>query len=438
MATWHILGSVVLVLAVTRTGAAQTFSLVETPKAGDCFRIYQDMNLSGEIRVTREGKPAPIKLTATATHDFPERTLTIGPAGLPQKSARVYETAKAIITVGSDHSERTLRSQRQLVVAQRDKEPALLYCPAGPLTREELELTGEHFDTLAITGLLPGKAVKLGDTWPVPNAVAQALCNFEGLTAQDLTCKLESAESGVAVVSVRGSASGIDVGALSKQTIQATYRFDLANHRLVALEWRQKDERDQGPASPASVVEATTRLTRTAIEQPKCLDDYALISVPEEKPSADLVQLSYRDAKGRFGLLYDRQWQTVSETDAHVVLRLMDRGDFVAQATITPWTPAESGKHLDPEEFIAAMVNTPGWEQDSILKREELKLDGGLWGYSVSAVGQMDGLKVVQNFYLIADPRGEQLVLAFVMTEAQAAKLAARDLALVRGVSLKP
>jgi hypothetical protein len=417
---------------------AQTYSLVETPKAGDCFRIHQDMTLSGEIRVLREGKPIPLKLTATAVHEFPERILRVGAHGLPQKSARIYETAKATITVAGDRSERTLRPERQLQVAQRDKDQGLLYCPAGPLTREELELTGEHFDTLDITGLLPGRAVSVGDTWKLSNAVVQALCNFEGLTAQDLTCKLESVKDGLATVSVAGSASGIDSGALSKQTITATCRFDLARHQVTALEWKQKDERDQGPVSPASTVEATTRLTRTAIEQPRCLDDVALISVPEDAPSASLLQLSYRDPKGRFALLYERQWQIVSETDAHVVLRLMDRGDFVAQATLTPWTPAEPGKHTDPEAFAAAMAQTPGWDQDSILKKEELKLEDGLWGYSISAVGQMDGLKVVQNFALVTSPSGAQVVLAFVMTEAQASKLGTRDLTMIRGISFKP
>jgi hypothetical protein len=43
----------------------------------------------------------------------------------------------------------------------------------------------------------------------------------------------------------------------------------------------------------------------------------------------------------------------------------------------------------------------------------------------------MDGLAVVQNFYLVAAPGGEQVVLAFTMTPKQADKLGARDLSLV-------
>jgi hypothetical protein len=46
----------------------------------------------------------------------------------------------------------------------------------------------------------------------------------------------------------------------------------------------------------------------------------------------------------------------------------------------------------------------------------------------------MDGLKVVQNFYIVAGPGGDQVVLAFTMTPTQAEKLGTRDLALVQGI----
>src|SRR5206468_7046073 len=133
-------------------------------------------------------------LQARAEHEFPERILAVGAKGLPEKSARVYEAAKAVITVGSDRAEHTLRADRRLQIAQRHNDQALTYAPAGPLLREELSLTSEHFDTLSLTGLLPQKDVEIGTTWKVTDAVAQGLCSFDGLTTQDLSCKLEKVE----------------------------------------------------------------------------------------------------------------------------------------------------------------------------------------------------------------------------------------------------
>ena len=78
------------------------------------------------------------------------------------------------------------------------------------MTRSELEVT-QHLDTLVLPGLLPGKAMSVGQTWKVPNAVVQALRAFEGLESRYLTAKLESVSGDEAVISVAGSARGIDL-----------------------------------------------------------------------------------------------------------------------------------------------------------------------------------------------------------------------------------
>src|SRR5262249_38246249 len=146
---------------------------------------------SGEMRVNKEGRTVPLKLEARANHEYPERVLQVASDGIPEKVVRVYEKAKARITVDKEASERALRAERSLCVAHRSKDRLVVYSPAGALSREELELTSEHFDTLALVGLLPGRAVSVGETWKVPNALVQALCSFEGLVEQNLQCKLE-------------------------------------------------------------------------------------------------------------------------------------------------------------------------------------------------------------------------------------------------------
>jgi hypothetical protein len=431
MRAGRVLGAVVFLLAAVPAGRAETYNLAEAVKAGDCFQLRLDMKLTGELRVFKAGTTVPFKLGATGRHAFPERVLAVGTGGAVEKTARVYETAEAVIRVGDDRSERTLRPERRLVVAQRQKDQALVYSPAGALTRGELDLTAGHFDTLALPGVLPGKAVAVGDTWKVPSGVAQALCNFEGLTEHTLTGKLEGVRDRVATFSLTGTAAGIDLGAVVKLTVQATGRFDLPSRRLVALDWRQKDERGQGPASPATTVESTTTVSRRVIEQPAALSDVALVSVPSEEVPAPMLQLDYRDAKGRFALLHGREWHEVAATDEHVVLRLLDRGDFVAQVTLTPWTSAAPGKHLSPEEFKAAMNDTSGWRPEKELQAGEVPSGDGHWVYRFSVLGQLDGVSVLQNFYLVAGPGGEQVVLAFTLTPKQVDKLGARDLSLV-------
>ncbi len=438
MAAWRTVGTVIGLLAVATVAPAQTYPLSEAVKAGDCFRVRLEMTLNGQIKVHRDGKPVTLALTAAATHEFPERVLAVGDKGLVEKSARVYETATATIKVEKDGESKSLRKERQLIVAQRPKDEALTYSPNGPLTREELELVGDHFDTQCLTGLLPGKEVAAGDTWKVGNSAAQALCHFDGLTEQDLTCKLEGVKDDTATVTVSGAAKGIESGASVKLKIDATFRFDLGAKRLVWLEWKQTDDRDQGPASPALTATSTTTLTRKPIERPDALADVALVSVPQDFKVPEALQvIEYHHPKGKFELNYGRDWQVVGEPDGRLILRLMDRGDFVAQATITPWTPAEKGKHLSADEFRSAMAEAPGWEAEKELQAGEVPGGGeGRWVYRASMLGKADGVAVLQNFYLVAGPNGDQVVVAVTLTPKKAEQLGGRDLSLAGSIEL--
>jgi hypothetical protein len=222
-----------------------------------------------------------------------------------------------------------------------------------------------------------------------------------------------------------------------KIKVQASYRFDLAAKKLAQLDWQQTDERDQGPASPATVVQTTTKVTRAAITQPASLDDVALVSVPDGfEPPPQLLYIDYRDPKGRFEMLHGRDWQLVAQTAEHLVLRLMERGDFVAQVTLTPWKTTEKSKVPTLEEFRAEMNKTPGWEPQKELQAGEVPIpekDGNKL-YRISALGNMDGAEVMQNFYLVIGPNGEQLVLLFTLTPKKAPKLAERDLAMAGSI----
>lgn len=440
MLSGRSLQSALVALILVGAAQGQTYSLVEAPLVGCCCRLELQMSLGGEIHLQQEGKARSMKSEAKAKHDYQERILEAGTNGLANKSARIYQTAEATLHMGPYQSQRKFRSNLSLMVAQRHKDQLLSYCPRTPLTREEVELT-EHFDTLALPGLLPGKAVACGDTWRLSNPVAQALCDLDGLTGHDLTGKLVEVQDDQAKIVVSGTASGIDLGASVKLAVQATAHFDLKAKRIVSLKWQQKDEREQGPVSPALILELNVAVARTPIPESTALGDYALVPIPDGAPPEAMTQLYYQDPKGRYELVHGRDWILVGRTESHVVLRLMDQGDFVAQVTIAPWKKTEAGLPMSREEFKEAMTQIPGWEQEEALDKDEpdknysLNSPQGYTLYRVAAAGKLDGVKAVQFFYLVAGPQGEQVVMTFTLTPAQVSKLGTRDLALVRGLT---
>jgi hypothetical protein len=439
MAISRLTGAVILATLFAGGVRAETYPLAEVPQSGECFEVQITLKLAGEISVAQEGQPVKLKLATQAEHRFREKVLAVQKdSPLVTKAARHYDDVRATLTVDGTTSQRTLRTERRLVVAQRAQDALLCYSPAGLLTRGEVESVSEHFDTLALAGLLPSKAVAVGDTWKVDNSVAQALCQFEGLVDNTLTGTLTAVKNGEAVITIAGAARGIELGAQVKMTVTATVKFDVAGKRLTAVEWTQKDDRDQGPASPAATAEATVTLTRKCIEEPKELTDVALAGVPAglETP-APLTLVTIRDTKNRFELNVGRDWQVVSQTDARLVLRLLDRGDFVAQATITPWQKAEPGKHAEIKEFREQMLGSPGWQAEDVLQEGELPNQAdGRYVYRLTARGEMDGVKVVQCFYLVANAKGDQVVTAVTLKQTQVTKLGARDMILVDGLEL--
>jgi hypothetical protein len=102
--------------------------------------------------------------------------------------------------------------------------------------------------------------------------------------------------------------------------------------------------------------------------------------------------------------------------------------------TLTPWTKAEPGKHLSPEEFRQAMSETPGWQPEQEIQAGEVPGNKDKYIYRISAVGQLEGSQVTQNFYLVVAPDGRQLVLVFTLTPKHVDRLGTKDLALVGGI----
>lgn len=435
MTSWQNTTLLVLILLAPMTVHAQTYDLGEAPKTGESYRIAIETGLTGSLKVNQDGKETAIRINAKNDHLLLERALKTD-KGVIQKSARFYEKAVSLADIGTEKVQRNLREQRRLMVAQRIDDSLLCYSPAGPLTRAELDVVSQHFDTLHLTGLLPTREMAIGDSWAISNPTAQSMCLFEGLLSHDLVGKLLEVKDGLAIVSIEGKASGVELGAMVKLEIKATAKFDLLKHRLIALEWKQKDVRELGPASPAAEMESTTVIRRTVLEEePKELSQTALAGVPSEDDPQELLKLlEHKDHKGRYAFLHTRDWHVVGQTDHHLVLRLMERGDFIAQATITAWKKEAPGQHTSIDDFKKQIADSPNWEMEEIAEAGTIPTDEGRFIYRVTARGDLDGSKVVQNFVLLAGPQGDQAVVTFTLKPANAAKIGTRDLALVNAI----
>lgn len=429
--------SVLLGCVASNVSLAESVLLKETPKEGDCSKLSINTTLVGQLKVARDGKMVPLTVKATNEHQFVERVMALD-QGLTKKVARYYSVVQSSAKVDSDQVERTVREERRRIVAQRLGDGLMTYAPNGPMTQAEMEVVSEHFDTLHLTGLLSDKETNPGDTWKISNGVAQSVCLFDGLISHELTATLESVKNNLATIKIVGSAKGIEHGAMVSLVIDATLTFDAKQSRITEISWKQKDQREQGPVSPTTEVETQTVMKRELLkEEPKELSNAALIGVPtEDDPPGVVKQLSYADAKGRYRFNYARDWRIVGQTEHHLVMRLLDRGDFVAQMTMTNWKNAGAGKHLSPDEFQKIVSASPGWAMEQIVDHGEVAGDADRWAYRITARGELDGTKVVQNFYLVANQQGDQIIVTFTMKPTNSARLGTKDLAIVNALEI--
>jgi hypothetical protein len=296
----------------------------------------------------------------------------------------------------------------------------------------------EHFDTMAVAGLLPGKSIDVGATWTLPNAVVMAACELDGVTQHSLQGKLESVKDNLAVCKIAGKVNGINLGAEVDMEIDARLEFDTKAQRIVSLDWKESDKRSQGPITPALTAIVTIKLTRTPIEEPEELNKFALVKVPEAAtPPASLTNIHHQDAKKRYELNHPRDWHVTSpEYSAQLVMRNIERGDFIAQVTISPWKQVDPKNVMSLAKFAEEMSKTPGWVQEKETDRQQIKdpPKGHHTVYRVAASGKLDDVRTVQYFYLIVSSTGEQLMATFSVVPQHVPRLGTRDMDFVREI----
>ena len=407
---------------------AQSVKLGEELQPGEYHRYDLELSVNGKLKIDRNGKPDTLPLQAEASHRFVERIEAADARGGAGKVIRHYEKAKSNSVVAGEKSSRELAGDRRLTFAGRTETGTLHYSPQGPLFREELELIAEHFDTMVLAGLLPNKAIKPGETWAVAGEATQHACQFDGITKNELAGTLVSVDGGIAKFTIAGAAEGVEAGAATKTTVKASGVFDVKSNRITELNWEQTDERAQGPASPAAEVTATVVLKRAILsEEPKELTAAVREKIPAGKVPAELTLLRYADVDGKYSFTYPREWVIVGRTNEHLVIRLVEKAEFIAQVTLSSWKKAEPGQHATAEEFKQSIAKLPGWEPTETTEDASVAAPAGHWLYKVAAKGKQDGADVLQTFYLFAGPNGDQIAVTVLASPDKGGKTSARE-----------
>jgi len=182
-------------------------------------------------------------------------------------------------------------------------------------------------------------------------------------------------------------------------------------------------------------VEVEVRLKREPHDPlPKELSDEAIAKLPDGDVPVKFTDLRLADAKGRYHMTHTRGWYVTGQSDLHLVLRLVERGEFIAQATVTAWRKVEPGKHSTVDEFRKAVADTPGWVAGKTVSEGELPAGEGRWLYRTMVEGKIADQPAVQSFFILAGPQGDQVAVTVVAKPDKLRAIGDRDVDLVKGI----
>jgi len=429
---WFTIAFGLLLPAAAR--AEERHVLFEKHEVGQQSKFELATRVDVELYFKQGERTMTRRHALSAEHRFFQHILKLHADGKPTQVARLYERAELKRQVEGAATAASLRPERRLIVAQRLRDETVSYSPNGPLTREELDLAGKHFDVLMLPHLLPDGPVAVDEEWELPVHAAQALCGLDGITENKLRCKLAKVTDDHATVTISGSAEGISAGCEVKLNVGASCLFDMKQEKLVAVNWRQSEVRNQGPVSAPLKLSLEVQLRREPNASCDALTPAVLGNIAAE-PEAAYLLVHFRDPKGDCEFLHERGWHVLSMDENQAVLRLLDRGELIGQLNVSRHSRARPGRHMEPSKLKELAQSAPNFTVDQVLQSEEVPSGDSRWIYRHSVVGRAGDVKLMQNYYGVAAADGRQAVFVFTTEVDQADRLGGRDLAIIGTVT---
>lgn len=423
-------------LPVAPSQAAQTrptADLTMTPQVGAIQNVKAVYELQGELKLKADGgqlTKTPVRVRAELA--YAEKVVAVdAPARRVTSAVRHYETAAATIGYRQGEVRPRLRDDRRLVAVAADGPArAVLFSPLGPLDCDELELLDIPANSVMLSRLLPQRTVAVGTSWEVDADTLAPLVGLDVVLSGTLQCRFERLDGVSAIIQVQGQLNGSADGVSSDQQVNAKLRFDTQAKRITWLSMVIKESRAVGHAHPGLEATARVQVALQGASQVPALDDKILADL-DLRPTGPALLLEFESVAGGFGLLLDRRWQVLIERDDVSILRLVDRGDLIAQCNISPLPPLESGETFSIVDFQQDIQRALSERFGEFVTASESKTDTGLHVMRVVTTGMVDQLSIDWVYYHLTDDQGRRVSCVCTSESSLAERLGAADQELI-------
>lgn len=434
-------------LATAGSVSAERVQLAEDLLADTPWQVTTTVAVEGKL-YPQPGPQSAIPLKVEAAFRYLEKgTAGTGRQAQALRSIRFYEQAGASIRAGNQVSNIDLRDETRLIVATGSDGGVELVSPSGPLRASELDLLRTAGDSLSVRALLPDSAIEPGESWKPANWVPPFFVGIEAVEKSQLTCRLEKLDKQLATIKVTGEIVGAVLGAGARVEIDGQIEFDVAERNWRKLSLVQKEKRSVGAVTPGLDVEARVTVVRAPAPKARRLSASELSGVPLDANEASRL-LMFDAPLWNVRFFHDRNWHLLNQNSDSALLRLLEKGELIAQCSVKKLPDAEPGQHVPEEVFQKDIQKTLGKNFREVIQSERVRLREGRYVYRVVVSGTVasrndkgdEVLAPMQwNYYLVANSDGRQLALVFSVDPELAKVLKERDLSIVGGLEfLKP
>lgn len=351
-------------------------------------------------------------------------------------SLRYYRELDGTLTIAKTANKPAIADTRRWICAKLDVDGRNYFAPVEPLKREELDLVDVPGNPLALNRLAPNKPVKVGETWTHENAVLEAILGMDKVLEQtDIQSKLLEVKDNVAIISLTGGVVGSVLSVKSQIQLQAKYNVDLKSRQVTWIAMGLSEKREVSAAQPGFESSTRIRLATMPIEPVAELDDANKDRVKLDDPLNGKL-LTFESTKGGFQFVHDARWHTMIDRLDGSVLRLVDRGDLVAQCTVTDLPKLSAGQRTSLDAFVNEIKTKLGKSLVAIIENDESTAESGLTLQRVTATASADGVSVNWIYYLAMREDGRRVALMFTHDAAMAERFASADSTIVSSLQL--
>ncbi len=420
--------------------AADNVPLQSQCQTGDLTRITATLEVSGKLTLHNGAKTEELPLKVTGRFAYDEAALANTSDQAARRSARYYRTAEAEIAINGQADRPKLRDDRRLILVESAKQGFVISSAGGLLTREELDLIDIPGNSLALDALLPSEHVEADGHWKPAEAGLRDLLGLDAVSASTVECHLTSKTDAAADIAFSGQVDGAVSGVSTEIQLEGAAAFDRHTKRLTLIQMRIKERRSTGHVSPGIDAVADLKLEIAPLAASEQLTPTTLARLATEAKATDAPPaLALRSEAGGYDLAYDRRWHVTHDEAEVTVLRLLDRGELVAQCNISLLPPLPEGKPLSLEDFQADVKHSLGKNFGDFETASEGKTAAGLHMLRVVATGTVSELPIEWRYYLVTNSSGRRIAVTFTLEQKLAERFADADTTMVESLTmLKP